>query len=168
MHAYHWVREGWTGRAWHLHDHDLRVATLQRQGGALSRSYDLMVGKETWTVRTSGMWRKRVHLTRSGLAKPIEARVRTTGAEIDGQPGGWLDWRVVNVWHHHYELRAKGRGVVATMKGGRGGYVAEADPTLPDAIPLLALGLVVHFLVLDRQVTTGAVAAGIASALTGG
>jgi hypothetical protein len=165
--AYHWVREGWYGRAWHLHDHDLRVATLRQNGGFLSRSYDLTFGDATWTLRTSGVLRKRVVLA-GPSGWQIEARVRLDGAKGDGHPDGWRDWRLVNVWRFHYELHAKGKGIVATMKGDHGSYVSEVEPTLRDGVPLLALGLVVNFAIQDVQITTGSIAGGIASAMVGG
>lgn len=153
MQAYQWIREGWTGKRWHLLQGDHRVATLERRGWGLS--YDLHLGGGTWTVRAEGFWTQRLVLVDPQGLRRLEARVRGRGADVTGHAWGPMAWRATSWWRATYELQAHGHGAPARFRARSARGEAQADPRLPDAVPLLALGWAVH-LVLQMN---GAVAA---------
>ena len=162
MQPYQWLREGWSGKRWHLLAGDHRVATLERRGGG----HDLRLADGVWRLDRQGFWVQRLLLTDPRGVRRLEARVRSSRVDVTGHPWGPLAWRITSWWRGTYELQAPAHGVAVHMKarGARGDLAV--DSRLPDAVPLLALGWVAH-LTLQGNATAAATAATVAATTAG-
>jgi hypothetical protein len=157
----HWVRHGHGHTVWTLEHRGRTEATLQWQG--MLEAYRLTFAGENWTIDVAGWLKKRIVVQDSGLQR-YEGTLQGFGADIAGHAYGPLEWRRVGRWRARYELRADGRPAVARLEVRRDEIRVQVETGLPDAIPLLAAGLVAH-LAAAAETGTSALLGGLGSAV---
>lgn len=158
-----WVRQGRGPSAWTLEHRGRTEASLQWQGWA--EAFRLTFAGENWTVDVTGAWTRRIVVKEAGLQR-FAGTLVGYGADLTGHPNGPLHWRRVSRWRAAYELQAEDGRVLASFQVRRREARIHVETGLPDAIPLLAVGLVAH-LTASSEAIVPALLSGARSAAAG-